>query len=719
MQRTVVINEKDLLKIKESIEDDVYTIGGEQNSPMGGAYYHVNNSSDSNIDENMETEVEPSDVNLSSFKKQDELTPKIWKDDETLDSRIRLKLLDIADDFWESVNITWVKPQGIILTGSICNFNWSKYSDIDLHLIVDFDEVDEKTEFVRQYMDSKKNEWNEQHKNLKIMGYDVELYVQNVGEMPESSGIYDLEENEWIEKPNGNEIHPIQLNKFPIKDKAAEIMTIIDDMYDEIHSTDDKHVIETIGEDASHLWKLVKSMRTTSLEKDGESGNGNIVYKVLRRSGYLDKLFDLFSITYDKVNSIDESMEIVKEYVDNNHTAKLVDYFKRYSNENPNSDLEKAYSLCSQYPFVIERFFQRYDMFDLCMDLPNEQYYDTMCEFQNHFKRYFNYDDYESYIYNVRQFIQIVDMCGKCDDLVQIGIDILGTTELPTWHSLEFKRVVKNEWCIHFGKDSYSIAKNGFTSGTQDLNQLGFTQRTNDMGDGYNFAYLASNEQINNSPYGNEAVIFRARGVLCYHYYDYEEQVIFYGKNAKDFIPLKKNQGTKEWEIVGANGKVLYSSPYVSDLCYWVNTNLQQYRKQIMYGTNGIRENIFRNENMKSYITEEVVADGNSEHNPYAKRWKAERQALKDFLTNYGKIMTSKENGKEYKVYYDKTLSELIGINYCLCLQWDRVKMKPESTIYVRALDKFTDRIFQANNDTRGRDNQYGTSDDLKYQSKR
>lgn len=78
--------------------------------------------------------------------------------------------------------------------------------------------------------------------------------------------------------------------------------------------------------------------------------------------------------------------------------------------------------------------------------------------------------------------------------------------------------------------------------------------------------------------------------------------------------------------------------------------------------------------------------------------------------------MTSKENGKEYMVYYDDCISNLIGINYVLCVQWDNLKMKPKSTVYIRALDKFTNRRFQANNDTRGRDNQIGTNDDIAYQ---
>lgn len=271
--------------------------------PMGNVQYEEKQSINK-LTENFDFEVDSSEIDLSSFKKKHELVPNIWNPDGKLNSRIRLKLLDIADDFWEYVNLTWVKPSGIILTGSICNFNWSQYSDIDLHLIVDFDEIDEKIEFVKDYLDSKKNEWNNEHSGLQIMGYPVELYVQNLGEMPESNGIYDLEENDWIREPNPDDIKSIGLNKFSIKEKAAKIMTIIDDMYDALASTDDSHKIEQMGDDASYLWKKVKEMRKSSLEKNGESGSGNIVYKILRREFYLDKLWRLKVMCYDKLNSI-------------------------------------------------------------------------------------------------------------------------------------------------------------------------------------------------------------------------------------------------------------------------------------------------------------------------------------------------------------------------------------------------------------------------------
>ena len=713
MGKIIEISERHLIPLKEDVESDKYTIGSEKSAPIGGSYSHVCGS---DVDENVELEVNASDIDLSSFKKQDKLTSRLWDDDGKLDSRVRLKLLDIADDFWDFVNIKWVKPYGIILTGSICNYNWSSYSDIDLHLIADFHEIDDKTEFVRTYLDSKKNEWNDMHNQLEIRGYKVELYVQDIGEEAESNGIYDLESNEWIKKPSHDAIKPIELNKYPIKDKAADIMTIIDDMYDALSSTDDKHNIEVIGDDASYLWKKIKSMRKKSLDKHGESGNGNIVYKLLRREGYIDKLFDLMSITYDKVNSIDEGV-IIKEYLDKNYNAPLVNYFK---NANKMSDEDKAIDLAYNFDYLIQDFMNEYDIDD-------------------------DIDEYD-----VDAFAEVLSDYDMYDEFIRYCERNADDQDLPSWCHEMYCRVVKNEWCIHFGNDSQSIAENGFTSGTDNIEKLGITGRKDNMGVGYNFAYLVNDRNVDLSKYGDEAVIFRTSGVLVYHFGDEEHQVIFWGPYAHDFIPIKQGYGGyDDYEVYGLDGQVLYSGK-PSEIANWASTNLGQYRKQILYPKNGIvpqprkhfytdngefksyvardipksyniTYEVFNRSNIKQYLdsvksfslNEEVVADGNSEHNPYGKRWRKERQLLKDFLCNYGKVMTSKENGKEYKVYYDTMLSQMIGVNYCICIQWDEVKMKPSSTIYVRALDKFTNRRFNANFDARGKDNEYGTNDDI------
>ena len=146
------------------------------------------------------------------------------------------------------------------------------------------------------------------------------------------------------------------------------------------------------------------------------------------------------------------------------------------------------------------------------------------------------------------------------------------------------------------------------------------------------------------------------------------------------------------------------------DKIWELNSNL--YDK---INTIGIDENSIKNvlKNIKSIISEEVVADGNATHNPYKDKWKQERQILKDYLVNYGEIMTSKENGKLYKVIYDEFISGLLGVNYCICIQWNALTMEPGNIVYVRAFDKFTRRMFKPQFDTRGYDNMTGTSDDV------
>jgi hypothetical protein len=132
-------------------------------------------------------------------------------------------------------------------------------------------------------------------------------------------------------------------------------------------------------------------------------------------------------------------------------------------------------------------------------------------------------------------------------------------------------------------------------------------------------------------------------------------------------------------------------------------------------------KNIHVDESVKKYITvlkEEFALDGSSNSNPYKKRWETERKVLKDFICNNGVVMQSKEDnkqGKLYKCFTDTWLSNLIGYNYCLCVQWDEIEMKPKSVVYIRALDKFTPNIRRnIQFDNRGFDNVRGTYDDVR-----
>ena len=43
------------------------------------------------------------------------------------------------------------------------------------------------------------------------------------------------------------------------------------------------------------------------MNKGGEMSSGNIIFKILRRTKYIDKIWELINTSYDKINSIKEN----------------------------------------------------------------------------------------------------------------------------------------------------------------------------------------------------------------------------------------------------------------------------------------------------------------------------------------------------------------------------------------------------------------------------
>lgn len=230
-------------------------------------------------------------------------------DGEKLNTTVRLKLLKIAKDFYQTLNIKWMKPNDIILCGSMCNYNWSEYSDIDVHILIDLSEISENIDIVKDYLNIKKNEWNNEHNELNIHGYKVELYVQDVNDKDtlSSNGVYSLTNDKWINVPSRNKVTDLsEKRQQKISKIVADIMTQIDDFYVnfETFENDDKELYK-LSIKIDKLLKNLKEIRKNGLSKNGELSLGNIVYKAIRRADYFDKLWDLKVKIYDKINSID------------------------------------------------------------------------------------------------------------------------------------------------------------------------------------------------------------------------------------------------------------------------------------------------------------------------------------------------------------------------------------------------------------------------------
>jgi len=229
---------------------------------------------------------------LSSFKMQNSLNPKIWKG-ETLKPEIRKKLLVIAKKFFDDMELPEsVKLRDIVLTGSIANFNWSKFSDIDLHLRVKFSEVGKDEKFVADYFQSKKNVWNEQH-DIEMFGFPVEVYVENVGETHVASGLYSIANDKWIVEPHKKKM---VVDPDDIKTKAMGFVRTMPMLNKLMEGKKYDKVIAA----AEKIMEKIRNMRKSGLTSGGEFSVENLAFKVLRRTSFLEKVTNLKKDAYDK-----------------------------------------------------------------------------------------------------------------------------------------------------------------------------------------------------------------------------------------------------------------------------------------------------------------------------------------------------------------------------------------------------------------------------------
>lgn len=250
-------------------------------------------------------EIEASAIDMKPFKVKDKLNPEFFNGDGELNSQIRMKLLDIADDFIKELEVKWVKPTDIVLTGSIANYNWSKYSDVDIHIIYDYNEVYKKPDFVKDYFNSKKELWNKTHDELTIKDFPVEISVENTSEPAQSTGVYSLERNKWVKEPKN--LNDSKLNKEYIKSFCAKQMTKLDSLFDEMDKEKDNTKLKKLSDKIKGIYTKLKDMRAEGLgSKEKEMSAGNIIWKVVKHMGYIEKVWDYINNVYDRSNTIDE-----------------------------------------------------------------------------------------------------------------------------------------------------------------------------------------------------------------------------------------------------------------------------------------------------------------------------------------------------------------------------------------------------------------------------
>jgi len=261
--------------------------GGQKNTPpftkeMGS---HVT------FDKQLEEDIDP-----ETFEKKVELEPHIFRN-EIIKPKVRKRLLKIAQDFIENINVgKTVAPIDIRLTGSLANYNWSKYSDIDLHLIVDFAEIDEDLQLVKSLFDAVRMNWNNKH-NIKVYGYEVEIYIESIEEQHISSGVYSVLDSQWIVEPDPMQV---EIDHVTARKKSDDIISQIN-LIEKFAVQKPKVAMKNI----ERLRAKVRRLRSAGLKSDkAEFSAENIAFKILRREEALDRLAQMRRTVYDRLMSM-------------------------------------------------------------------------------------------------------------------------------------------------------------------------------------------------------------------------------------------------------------------------------------------------------------------------------------------------------------------------------------------------------------------------------
>ena len=202
------------------------------------------------------------------------LNPAIWTKDETLLPEVEDRLFKIVNKFQSECYL----PLDIVdvhLVGSNASFNYNRYSDLDVHIVVNFDLIDASKEVLLAAYNLQKAKFNQDY-DISIHGVNVEMYIEDINSMTASNGIYSLYNKKWIKKPIRKEYPKLDDRFYTTANKLADKIRGV------LANGDFVEITKMIN--------MLYMMRKNGLATDGEFSVGNLLFKEIRNLGLLDDL---------------------------------------------------------------------------------------------------------------------------------------------------------------------------------------------------------------------------------------------------------------------------------------------------------------------------------------------------------------------------------------------------------------------------------------------
>lgn len=238
-----------------------------------------------------------------AVEKHNTLNSKLFTKDEVLKDKVRAKMLEIVDEFLADLKEQEIdiKVEDILFIGSNASYNYTKDSDIDLHILTNTKGTKYSVEVAGALYSAYRSLFN---KNLDIefFGIPVEIFIETEDSTRVSNGIYSVKKNKWIKKPVQEEIPEYDtkaLDKLVVEweDKCVKL---IDEIKADKFENEDKVV--------KMLENIYEKLRKKGISK-GEYSVENLAFKELRNKGYLDQLKDYKHDLVSKRLSLEEKLD--------------------------------------------------------------------------------------------------------------------------------------------------------------------------------------------------------------------------------------------------------------------------------------------------------------------------------------------------------------------------------------------------------------------------
>lgn len=215
------------------------------------------------------------------------LNPVLW-DNDRLKSEVRGALIRMAQDFIKYVGVPF-QVLDVVITGGNVNYNYTSKSDIDLHIIADFDSISCDRE-VAELFDTKRLLYKRNY-DLTIHRVPVELYIEDHRMPAVSSGSFSVARDKWLTKPSKN------MPRYNEEELAHMVMT-----WKKVLG----HAVKTGDLQACRkAVQLLRSYRKQGLKTPaGEFSIPNLVYKSLRNDDTLKSIMIFIDRLHDQELSI-------------------------------------------------------------------------------------------------------------------------------------------------------------------------------------------------------------------------------------------------------------------------------------------------------------------------------------------------------------------------------------------------------------------------------